>query len=111
MVKKVVNLTPHEVVVVLENGEKVTFPPSGVVARVATNEEQLRTVYRVPVVKREWGQLENVPEPEEGVFYLVSSVVFEAAQGRKDLLVPDTGKTAVRDEKGQVVAVRRFVGR
>lgn len=105
------NLTPHPIRVVRPDGEIMELPPSGQVARVAAIETPAGDLDGIPLVSRTWGQVENLPAPEPGVFLVVSSLVFEAARDRNDLLVPDTGPTAVRDASGQVVAVRRLVAR
>ncbi len=50
------------------------------------------------------GQVENL-NPIEGVGYIVSLAVAQAARDRKDLFVPDD---LVRDEKGVIVGCRRL---
>lgn len=40
--------------------------------------------------------------------FSVSSLVAQAVVGREDVVAPDTGPTAIRDEAGRIVAVRRF---
>jgi hypothetical protein len=104
------NLTPHSVKVKRPNGEEVIFPPEGIVPRVETIETPSESVEGIPTVTRKMGQMVGLPDPCEGVFYLVSSLVFEASE-RTDLLAPDTGKTCVRDEKGNIVAVTRLIRR
>lgn len=106
---KLVNLTPHAVRVILPDGSEKVFQPSGTVARVRTEETPSGELEGIPLVSRAWAGLE-MPEPEPGVVFLVSSLVLEAAKaaGREDVVAPDTGATAVR-ENGQVVAVRRLV--
>ena len=108
----IINLTPH--IVKLNSGKE--FPPSGMVARVSakfsnvTSPELLREeiyVYRV-----EYGEIEGLPEPEEGKLYIVSAMVLEAGKriGRNDLLAPATGHPeTVRNEQGQIVSVPGFV--
>jgi len=103
------NLTPHRVVVLLPDGGEKVFEPSGQLARVRTIESDLGQLEGIPLVSRGWGEIEGLPAPEPGVFFIVSSLVFEAARERDDLLVPDTGPTAVRDSAGQLLAVRRFI--
>lgn len=45
------------------------------------------------------------------VTYIVSSMVRDAlGQSRPDVFAPDTGPTAIRNEKGQVEAVTRLIG-
>jgi hypothetical protein len=112
-VKKIVNLTPHEV-----NVAGVTFPPSGTVARVATVQTEAGTLVlgetTIPVVHNTYGEVEGLPDPEPGVVYLVSALVLSAleAQGiyRDDVFAPDTSpQGAIRGPDGQIKGVRRLV--
>ena len=105
---KLVNLTPHAISLANEAGEIVTtIPPSGTIARVATVSAKLDEIDGVPVNLQSFGEVSGIPEPEEGVRYITSTLVAQAAR-RPDVLAPDTGPTAVRKD-GQVVAVRAFV--
>lgn len=108
MVNMIKNLTPHPVNVRIDGEEDIVFPPEPVSARVEMVESPSTEVEGIPCITRKVGQVIGLPEPCEGVFYLVSSLVMEFSE-RIDLLCPDTGKTCVRDEHGNVVAVRRFV--
>jgi len=46
---------------------------------------------------------------EPVTLYIVSTLVAQACKGRKDVVAPDTSpESVVRDESGQIVAVRRF---
>ena len=104
-----VNLTPHEIVVRREDGSEFRIPPSGVVARVTATTEPAGTLAGVPVVSTRYGEIEDLPAPRAGVQYIVSSLVRMAATGRTDLVSPDTGpESAIRDDDGRIVAVRRF---
>ena len=109
---RLVNLTPHPIALISPTGEQVTVPSSGTVARVAERMESLGEVVVegvvVPVVKRSFGELEGLPEPEPGVLYVVSALVAEAAWrvGRSDVVgLADF----VRDEQGRVVGARALV--
>ena len=143
---RIINLTPHDVVVECwvahEDGSEpshlqtTTLPASGVVARVSELPDrdlpERATVARSipgcapvdilvagPVV---YGPVSDLPGPDpldapDRRHYLVSALVAsaviarEAAEGhvRTDLLVPDTGPgSAIRDARGQIVAVRRL---
>ena len=59
-----------------------------------------------------YGEVTGLPAPQEGIYYLVSSIVADALRGsgRTDILVPDSGPDAVR-ENGQILAVRRVLYR
>lgn len=87
------------------------FPPSGAVASVSTREVVCDGVNNLPCVRVEYGEVQGIPEPEEGVFYIVNMLVLERSN-RTDLIAPDTGPSALRypdgPQKGQVRAVTRF---
>lgn len=128
-----INTTPHDIVVYV-GGYARTFPKASPehIARVATKYTEMYSVEGIPVVVREFGDIENLPKIEDTYdydydsqgnpwigsgrpgFILVSSIVLEAAKQTGHpllpyLLAPDTGPTAVRNENGQVIAVTRFV--
>ena len=105
---KVINLTPHEVRLVGEDGKVlIAFPPSGQVARLVEEEEKLPSLSVegtfVPLRRKKFGRVENLPSPQEGTLYIVSLPVAQAMPERHDLLVPHK---PVRDEKGRVVGAR-----
>lgn len=102
-----VNLTPHDVVVELPTGERMTFPNSGTVARVSSKAIAGDPIEGIPTVKTEYGAIEGLPAPEEGVVYIVSMLVAAQAM-RADVVSPDSGPTAIRNASGQIEAVRGF---
>jgi hypothetical protein len=109
-----VNLTPHPIRVVV--GEKeVVLLPSGQVARVGQTYRDLGHVDTgealVPVVASVYGEVTGLPPEEPGISYVVSALVAQAAwaAGRLDVLVPDTGAGAVRDQDGKIVGVTRLI--
>jgi len=103
---QLVNLTPHEIVILREDCE-LHIPPSGVVARCETKRETIGYIdmdnCKIPVSKTAFGKVEGLPGPVEGKFYIVSSIVAQAARDRKDLLIPDD---SVRDNQGRIIGVR-----
>lgn len=108
---QIVNLTPHDVIVRLENGEEKTFPVSGGMAQVTTTAEVMGEANGIPIVSQSHGESEGLPEPD-GTLFIVSLVTRQAAQelGRTDVISPDTSpQGAIRDEAGRIIAVRRFV--
>ena len=104
MEKQFINLTPHDVVlydrkdcIVLPGGKGygfsdenqkplplVTFPPSGEVARATQQEEALPPVIgggiEIPVSRMTYGAPVGLPEPREGVAYIVSALTANAAK-------------------------------
>lgn len=99
------NLTPHEVRVVLGNGNVLTFPASGEVARVASQTVQVDQLGAIPVVHLVFGDVVGLPDPEDEVINIVSSLVRAACPQRGDLLSPGE---LVRDEKGAVVGCKNL---
>lgn len=106
--KKIVSVLPHEITVRL-NGRDVVIPPSGQLARVATSTREIATVDGIPIVATLFGEIVGLPEPQPGVLYLGSTLLAQAAarEGRTDVVSPDTGPTAIR-ENGRPVAVIRL---
>jgi len=109
---KIVNLTPHAIV--LRTSGETTVPPSGSVARVSATPGAVtqREGFPCPVAEATvYGDVEGLPSPVPGVIYLVSSMVLARCTGRADVFGPGTGPNdePVRNEKGQVVAVTRLI--
>jgi len=104
-VKKIINLTPHAVVLQDQSGRTLTIAPSGVVARAKVNEEQIGSIecegLEIPVLRNSYGEAENLPPREEGTIYLVSSLAAQAAKDRDDLYVP---ARPIRDGQGRIIA-------
>lgn len=103
----VINLTPYRINVRLA-GIDLCFEPTAPAARVATTSEVVGEVDGIAVRRTSYGQVENLPEEKEGTVYIVSLLVLQAATGRRDLVAPDSGPSAIR-EGGQVKAVTGFV--
>lgn len=103
------NLTPHAITVRAPDGTDHTFPPSGVVARVSMLETVVGVcpVTGAPIITRAAG--DPVGLPEDGSPCIVSAMVLAACPGRAGVFAPDSGPTAVRDARGQIVAVTRLV--
>ena len=119
---QVVNLTPHAVVVLAPDG--VVFDPrtrssrvedghtpvvlrcyeptAGAIPRCTQVETDLGELDGVPLVGMKFGEVENLPEARDGVYYIVSSLVAQAGRkvGRSDLLIP---AKMVRDQDGNIL--------
>jgi len=102
---KLVNVTPHPIKLI--RGDKTfTFESEGI-ARVETTQTVATTINDVPFYKTVYGEVTGIPEPEEGVYYIVSAMVLNASE-RTDLVAPNTAK-AIRDESGRIVGVDSFI--
>ena len=104
----ITNLTPHEIIVYktadVLNQERV-FPPSGHIARVQTESEIVASVDGIACHKTTFGDIEGLPEPEEGEYFLVSRMVKDRCPGRSDVIVPGE---LVRDANGKIVGCKGF---
>jgi len=110
-----INLTPHDLIIEDVDGRRVTIPPSGTVARVKTEDNLVGVAplagVTVPVYTRQLGQITGLPFEDEHC--VVSGLVLEAVRlqqpWRRHVYAPDTGPTAIRDNSGHIVAVRRLI--
>lgn len=121
---RLVNLTPHSITIRYTNPDAMVFDqvdytlPSEGIARVATTSVPATDVATpwpgVPVVRTAYGAIEGLPEPTPDTAYIVSLIVLAALPGpRADVFAPATGPNdgAIRDARGQIVAVTRLVTR
>lgn len=103
--KKFVNCTPHPVVYKGSNGE-VVFEPSGIIARVGEVEvTSFKVAGNIEVKQKKFVDPVDIPEPQDNVFYIVSSIVAMSCPHRKDFIVPDE---FIRDETGRIVGCKKF---
>lgn len=100
---KFINLTPH--VIALNDGRQ--FPPSGDVARVSSS----YTAFAGDIAQVKFGDVVGLPDSEDGVTYIVSALVAQAANriNRNDVVSPATGHPDCVRKDGQVVSVPGFV--
>lgn len=97
-----INLTPHEVQIIMEN-EVLAVPPSGTVARCEQSEELVGEIDGVRVTRLVMGELVGLPPASEGVTYIVSHIVLQAATQRHDLVKPGE---LVRNAAGDIIGCR-----
>ena len=109
---KVINLTPHDVVIVDDDGNEIKrYPASGQVARVNSKADPIGELDGIQVVRTKYGDVDGLPDKQPNTVYLVSLVVAQAlGKSRTDVYVPDTGPgSVVRDDKGQIIGVKRLM--
>ena len=110
-----VNLTPHALTIYSSAGVN-EIPASGSLARVRSTSEVIGEIGGTPVIRPSFDPVDGLPDPEPGTYYLVSSVVLTALRShgihRGDVVAPGTGPNdgCIRDSRGQVQGVTRFVG-
>ena len=95
-----INLTPHEVKVLDQNGQIQTIPASGEVARISTSFEVDDVVNGVAIGHTKYSGVTGLPDPVTGTIYIVSLILLKALPDRTDLVAPNE---LVRDEKGLVL--------
>lgn len=103
---RLVNLTPHPVTL-LVGDRTLTIPPEPTPARCSETRTVVGAVevdgLEVPVTVVGFGQVQGLPDPQEGVLYVVSRIVAEACRDRADLVIPDN---LVRDAEGRIIGAR-----
>ena len=104
----IVNLTPHNVNIVLDDGTIVTIERSGMVARCAQTTVQAGQIQysdsiSIPVSISKYGEVVDLPEPDGKHYYIVSRLIMNACQDRSDLLCPNE---LVRDDDGNIIGCR-----
>ena len=100
-----VNRTPHPVTIVDDDNNIIRvievsgLPPIRLKSSIVSTGD----VDGVKLSKTVFGQAENLPEKEDGVYHIVSQLVKNACPNRDDLLVP---AEVVRDENGNIIGCR-----
>lgn len=115
MTLRLVNLTPHELVIGAQRDSAVRVPVAGPAARVrevrGVTEEVATLSGLVRVTEMSYAdELINLPAGEPGVTYVVSRIAAAAARSRTDLLFP---LDEIRDSEGRIVGcagLGRFAG-
>jgi len=106
------NYTPHTIVVKFNNDESISYPSFGV-ARVTEEQVICSKIENIEIRKTCYKDIIGLPEQADNKKYIVSMVVAQAnlklLKPRTDLVSPDTGRTCIRDEKGQITAVTGFI--
>src|SRR5690625_7488094 len=99
---KIINCTPHAITIT----DGPTFKPSGQVARVTTQQTDAGNIAGIPVKIQTFGDIIDLPDPQDDTVYIVSAIVLTAVKerGRTDVVAPDTAN-AVRGDSGHIVSV------
>lgn len=100
---KIVNIAPHPLNLVLNNGKTITIEPCGTIPRIVeetvehniVDEIEINTIRKVNVI--------NLPEPEEGTLYFTSRILAAQIPTRKDLVFP---AEFIRDASGNIIGCK-----
>ena len=106
---KIINLIPHAVNIVAEDGTvKAAFPSEGI-ARASQVAEHAGELEGIELVTMKFGATQDLPAPQEGVYYIVSVITANAAKaegrGADDLVIT---ADPVRDADGRIIGCKRF---
>lgn len=97
-----INMTPHALNIIQEDGSVYTLPASGQVARVDVNRKVAYVMDGIEIYETVWGDVIGLPERQHDTAYIVSALVAQAAK-RSDVYSPGE---LVRNEAGQVIGCR-----
>jgi hypothetical protein len=101
------NLTPHEVKISNGTNDFIIIPSSGIIARAVEETEREGWLPEgIEVVSKKYGKMNDVPDYQNGVFYIVSAMVRVAYPERDDLFSPGD---LIRDEGGNIIACKNLV--
>ena len=114
---ELINKTPHVINLVCEDGTKISLEPVLPTPRVSSSSVKT-AVYTITdgngiehEIVREapvFGEVIDLPEPKEGVLYIVSMLVAARASNRTDLVSPGR---QLRNEAGQVIGCAGLQGK
>ena len=98
------NLTPHDINIVRNGITERVIKADGVIARAKQFISPQGELDGIPLIKMEFGEPENLPDPEVNIFLIVSlptaQAAIKAGRSTDDLLLTSL---PVRDEKGQII--------
>jgi len=99
---KIINKTPHKVVVLNKDNEVVQeFETEGQI-RLSEKRINRDAINGIPIKEKHYGSSE-LPPIKEDTYYIVSSLIALSYPDRADFLVPDQ---VVRDDKGNIIGCR-----
>ncbi len=105
------NLTPHTISITDADGSTTEYPPSGTLARVSVIQKPTgNTILEVPVMANSYGEVSGMENPNGDTLIVSAMVLGALPKGTANVFAPDTGATALRNEKGYVVSVVQLVG-
>lgn len=109
---KLINLTPHPIVLCNIDGTILeTIPSSGNARITQMPGEAMNLGFSVPVMTpNTYGEVLGLPEPNIDTMYIVSFMLATALK-RCDLVSPGTGPNdnVIRDENNKIIGVTRLI--
>jgi hypothetical protein len=102
---EIINLTPHTVNMVSEEGVEISRFISQGEARCKQSIEKVGEINGILITETQFGEVYGLPDEKEGTYYIVSRLVMQACNNRNDLLVPNE---IVRDMEGKIIGCKSF---
>lgn len=101
--KILVNATPHDINLYLEDNNMIVIPKNDFIARVSSTEVAIDDLFS----KIQYGTVDGLPDPQDNTYYIVSGLVMGATD-RIDVIQPNTTR-AIRNEHNQIIGVSGFI--
>lgn len=101
---KILNYTPHNINLVDSEGNTIVTYESNGISRVSVSQKLIGNVNGFDLYETVYGEVEGLPQEEEGTFYIVSSIVL-ANSDRNDLIVSND---YLRDKDGRIIGCKSF---
>lgn len=119
---RLVNLTRHTIRVYDREGTRVlaTLPPDGSEPEASSEivvVDEIRVAgedgVSIPLVRHDFFDPRNIPDPEDGTLFIVpyhvAQAVLDVGSDRDDLVSPDTSRgSVIRGNSGSILGIRRF---
>lgn len=99
-----VNLTPHDIAVIVD-GKTTVFPKTSTVARCLITRTKVNNIDGIPIYATRFGDVMDLPPMEENKMFIVSALVKDREYTRQDLVSPGN---LVRNSEGVVVGCEGF---
>lgn len=100
----IINLTQHAINII-QGENTITINPSGTVARVSV---QVIATDNPMLYTQQYGEVQDLPAPQDNTIYIVSSLVLARVPHRTDVYAPLTAQ-AIRNDAGQIIGVPGLV--
>ena len=97
------NYTPHPITFIDKNNNIIEVIKSSGLARVSSETVVTSEINGIPVTSTVYGEIEGLPEEQDGVIYVVSNLVAQRCAHRNDVFIPNE---LVRGEEGVIVGCR-----
>lgn len=111
---KLINLTGRKLDIYNKEGKEIIVSiPSDGTATVQVSRTECGKVGDFALHRTKYGEIEGLPEPENGTIYIVNFFVLNALRyhnmDRSDCVSPDTAaQSVIRNEYGHVIGIRGF---